>query len=274
MRNMTLKGAFAASAAAALLAVGAAPAFATGWYEATLRQDTPINAIDFQPEDQEDVCGDVPLDQDGWHFVTEGQDKFKKLTVEFLNGGEQVIEFDPYSKHAYVASAPGDVLVGATAKIKGDSRSKKFNLSHTCPADQEDTSGGNSGGDTTEGTSGDTTEGTSGDTTEGTSGDTTEGTSGDTTEGTSGDTTEGTTGDTTEGTTEGVAGGDETEGQAGGDDTEGVAGGAEPDGDGENLAETGSSAPVVAISVAAAALLGAGGYLVIRRRNAGGNAAA
>jgi len=40
-------------------------------------------------------------------------------------------------------------------------------------------------------------------------------------------------------------------------------------GGGDNLAETGSSAPVGALSTAAAALVGAGGYLVLRRRKTG-----
>lgn len=40
-------------------------------------------------------------------------------------------------------------------------------------------------------------------------------------------------------------------------------------GGGDNLAETGSSAPVGALSAAAAALVGAGGYLVFRRRKVG-----
>ncbi|SFC15112.1 LPXTG cell wall anchor domain-containing protein [Streptomyces aidingensis] len=299
MRNLTLKGAFAASAAAALLAAGAAPAFATGKGEPHTYLDVPLHLEEQgeTPISAEDAPGGTCPDwitdeQDGWHFVVPGKGTFKSLTVEFEIAG--VIELDdpedfgpPNAKHAYVATEVGDKLLSGSADIEGTTKDKIrfFNLSHACPGTPGETTGETTTGDTTEGTSGDTTEGTSGDTTEGTSGDTTEGTSGDTTEGTSGDTTEGSTteGETTEGTsgetsegtsTEGVAGGDETEGQAGGDETEGVAGGSEPEDDGGNLAETGSSAPVVAISVAAAALLGAGGYLVIRRRNAGGNAAA
>jgi LPXTG-motif cell wall-anchored protein len=50
------------------------------------------------------------------------------------------------------------------------------------------------------------------------------------------------------------------ESPAGGTDEDGQAGG--------DLADTGSSTPVLALSVGAAALLGAGGYLALRRRNA------
>lgn len=102
--------------------------------------------------------------------------------------------------------------------------------------------------------------GTTGDTTEGTTGETTEGTTGETT----GETTEGSTGDTTEGTT---GGSEETTGGSTGE----TAGDGENPGEspnGGNLAETGSEAPVAALAAAAAALLGAGSYLVMRRRKA------
>ncbi|CAL9437897.1 hypothetical protein SUDANB106_02211 [Streptomyces sp. enrichment culture] len=125
-------------------------------------------------------------------------------------------------------------------------------------------------GETSGGSTGETTEGTTGGSEE-TTGGSTEGTS----EGSTGETTEGTTGETTEG----AAGGEETtggtEGSTGegstGEATEGAAGGEEPGastGDGGNLAETGSEAPVAALAAAAAALLGAGSYLVMRRRKA------
>ncbi|MGK5448471.1 LPXTG cell wall anchor domain-containing protein [Streptomyces radiopugnans] len=123
-------------------------------------------------------------------------------------------------------------------------------------------------------TPGETSGGSTGETTEGTTGGSEE-TTGGSTEGSTGETTEGTTGETTEG----AAGGEETtggtEGSTGegstGEATEGAAGGEEPGastGDGGNLAETGSEAPVAALAAAAAALLGAGSYLVMRRRKA------
>ncbi|MFD1833381.1 LPXTG cell wall anchor domain-containing protein [Streptomyces desertarenae] len=298
MRTLTPTRAAAVAAAAALLLAPAAPAFATDTHSPELRQPLPRTATENDgAAPQESNCPTVPADKDGWHFVLPGNKAvFVKLTVTFEPGGTQTItDFGPPSdKHAYVASEPGAKLVAIDAEVKGSLPGDKFNLSHTCPASETDggATGGSTGdtttgGSTTEGgTSGETTGGSTGDTTEGTTsgettgGSTTEGgttTGGSTTEGTTGDTTEGTTsGETTGGsTTEGgtTTGGSTTEGTTGGstgDTTEGTTGeapGEQPDGDG-NLAETGSSAPVAALAAAAAALLGAGAYLTMRRRKA------
>ncbi|MFP8959898.1 LPXTG cell wall anchor domain-containing protein [Streptomyces nanhaiensis] len=137
---------------------------------------------------------------------------------------------------------------------KGAPKHKVFKVD----CESGETSGGSTG-ETTEGTTGGSEE-TTGGSTEGTS----EGTSGESTEGAAGgeETTGGTEGSTGEGST-----GEGSTGEA----TEGVAGGEEPGastGDGGNLAETGSEAPVAALAAAAAALLGAGSYLVMRRRKA------
>ncbi|MFH0244012.1 LPXTG cell wall anchor domain-containing protein [Streptomyces sp. HK10] len=259
MRILTSKRAAAVAAAACMALAPAAPAFATGSSSPELRQPLPRTATEGDgAAPQEGDCPTVPADKDGWHFVLPGGGKekpgFVKLTVTFEPGGTQTItEFGPPSdKHAYVASEPGAKLVDIEAEIKGSVRDDKFNLSHTCPA--TDTTGGGTGG--------------------------TGGSTGETTEGTTGETTEGTTGGSTEGTTEGAAGGEEstggsTEGTTAegstGEATEGAAGGEEPGesaGEGGNLAETGSEAPVAALAAAAAALLGAGSYLVMRRRKA------
>ncbi|URN12201.1 LPXTG cell wall anchor domain-containing protein [Streptomyces radiopugnans] len=279
MRILTSTRAAAVAAAACMALVPAAPAFATGSSSPELRQPLPRTATEGDgAAPQEDDCPTVPADKDGWHFVLPGNKAdFVKLTVTFEPGGTQTItNFGPPSdKHAYVASEPGAKLVAIEAEIKGSVKGDKFNLSHTCPA--SDTTGGSTEG-STEGSTGETTEGTTGETTEGTTGgseETTGGSTEGTSEGSTGETTEGTTGETTEG----AAGGEETiggtEGSTGegstGEATEGAAGGEEPGastGDGGNLAETGSEAPVAALAAAAAALLGAGSYLVMRRRKA------
>ncbi|GAA3626513.1 LPXTG cell wall anchor domain-containing protein [Streptomyces chitinivorans] len=272
MRILTSTRAAAVAAAACMALAPAAPAFATGSSSPELRQPLPITAAEFEKGE----CPEsIPADKDGWHFVLPGGGKdkpeFVKLTVTFEPGGTQTItEFGPPSdKHAYVASEPGAKLVDIEAEIKGSVKGDKFNLSHTCPA--TDTTGGSTG-ETTEGTTGETTEGTTGgdeETTGGSTEGTSEGTTGETTDGTTGggeETTGGTEGSTGEGST-----GETTEGTTGDEATEGVAGGEEPGettGEGGNLAETGSEAPVAALAAAAAALLGAGSYLVMRRRKA------
>ncbi|MCG3042367.1 LPXTG cell wall anchor domain-containing protein [Streptomyces sp. S1A] len=280
MRILTSTRAAAVAAAACMALAPAAPAFATGSSSPELRQPLPLTAVEFEKGE----CPEsIPADKDGWHFVLPGNKaEFVELTVTFEPGGTQTItEFDvfgkPFGKHAYVASEPGAKLVDIEAEIKGSVKGDKFNLSHTCPA--TDTTGGSTG-ETTEGATGETTEGTTGggeETTGGSTEGTSEGTTGETTEGTTGETTEGTTGggEETTGGTEGSTGegstGETTEGTTGDEATEGVAGGEEPGettGEGGNLAETGSEAPVAALAAAAAALLGAGSYLVMRRRKA------
>ncbi|GAA1914670.1 hypothetical protein GCM10009716_25150 [Streptomyces sodiiphilus] len=233
MRNLKLSGVLAASAAALLVGATAAPAFATpgeGWYYAGFHHegDLPLLASDF--ENQEEVCADIPSDMDGWHFVTRGDAGFVKLTVTFASGDTQTLtEFGPpKDKHAYVASEAGDELVEVKGKLKGGKKEQPFNLSHTCPADVP---GEEEPGEPSE--------------------------------------------EPEEPGEEPEVPGEEPE-TPGEEPTDVPTEEATPDGDtdeevagdGTELAETGSSAPVIALSAGAAALLGAGGYLVLRRRNA------
>ncbi|GAB3116060.1 hypothetical protein GCM10027160_24410 [Streptomyces calidiresistens] len=281
MRIFSVKGALAASAAATMIFLGAAPASATFTWSGTLHEPHRGSvAVDFAKEGE--TCPGVSENEDGWHFVTRGTTNFVKLEATFEKAGTiELTTFGPPSdKHAYIATPVGDVLVDATATLKGHNKKQNtFLLSHACPGTEESGENGGTGdtGDTTEGTTGDTTEGSTGDSTEGqtsegSTGDTGDTTEGQTSEGSTGDTgdsTEGTTGDTTEGST-----GDEgTEGTTG-DDAEATTGGVTPDGGSEtpDLANTGSNTPVIGASVLAAALLGVGGYMAMRRRNAAGRA--
>ncbi|MQS06714.1 LPXTG cell wall anchor domain-containing protein [Streptomyces alkaliphilus] len=272
MRIFSVKGAVAASAAAAMIFLGAAPASATFQdYDAELRQETPIAAEDFEKgECPEEFVG---ASRDGWHFLAP-HGVFKELTVTFASG-HTVTETEfaqygrPVGKHAYIASEVGDLLISAEAIITGGKKNADkytvFNLSHTCPGEKQDEPGtvGGGTGDTSEGQTSEGTTGDTGDSTEGTTGDTTEGQTSEGTTGDTGDTTEGTTGDT----------GDSTEGTTG-DEVEATTGGVTPDGgsDTPDLANTGSNTPVIGASVLAAALLGVGGYMAMRRRNAAGRA--
>ncbi|MDQ0843271.1 LPXTG cell wall anchor domain-containing protein [Streptomyces sp. V1I6] len=128
------------AAASLLLVAGAAPALATGSdpYTVELRQPLPRTATTQDgAAPQEDNCPGVPDGKDGWHFVLPGNESdFVKLTVTFEPGGQQVLtSFGPPSdKHAYVASEPGATLTAVVAEVKGGDL-KKFNLSHTCPAE-------------------------------------------------------------------------------------------------------------------------------------------
>ncbi|OII70216.1 LPXTG cell wall anchor domain-containing protein [Streptomyces sp. CC77] len=146
MRLSTTTGALVAAAACSLLLAPAAHATnASDPYEVPFHhaKDLPITATSWEGS-KEASCADVPADQDGWHFVLPKKAySFVKLTVEFKEGGEQVLEtFAPEAgKHAYVGSAAGDTLLSATAEAKGlDKKGKKaakFNLSHVCPATEE-----------------------------------------------------------------------------------------------------------------------------------------
>lgn len=128
--------------AAPVLAVsaGLSPASATATYTVPLHQakDLPITAAGFDGEHKKN-CADIPVTQDGWHFVlpTNSTD-FVKLTVTFEPGGTVVVNKfgPPDDKHAYVASAPGAKLVSASAEVMGGEVSW-FNLSHTCPASEK-----------------------------------------------------------------------------------------------------------------------------------------
>ncbi|MEU7556552.1 LPXTG cell wall anchor domain-containing protein [Streptomyces sp. NPDC044571] len=123
------------TAASLLLAAGAAPAFADDTYTLPLHQPLPVTATS-QGVEHEKTCADIPSSKDGWHFVLPGNSTtFVKLTVTFEPGGQQVVTVfgPPSDKHAYVASAPGAKLTAASAEVKGGSVNW-FNLSHTCPA--------------------------------------------------------------------------------------------------------------------------------------------
>ncbi|MGW0824041.1 LPXTG cell wall anchor domain-containing protein [Streptomyces sp. NPDC002845] len=249
----------ACSLASVLLVAGAAaPAFATGddTYTVQLRQQLPRTATtddDGADQKSRDECPGVPDGQDGWHFVlpTKKSD-FVKLTVTFEPGGEQELTVfgPPNDKHAYVWSEPGAELTSAVAEVRGGDL-EKFNLSHTCPVTVTD--------DTETGGSDDTDTDTDAD-------DTDDSDDTDETDETETDTSASPTpGTSTEPTTE-----PDSEPTAGESADEGASPAASPQGDtGGDLAETGSSAPVGILSAAAAALLGAGGYLVFRRRKAG-----
>ncbi|MEV8532747.1 LPXTG cell wall anchor domain-containing protein [Streptomyces sp. NPDC051211] len=125
---------WAAAAASLVLAVSAGPAFAADGSTVGIHQPLPLTATS-KGVSNEAKCADIPATKDGWHFVLPGNTTvFTKLTVTFEPGGQQVItDFGPPSdKHAYAASVPGAKLVSATAEVEGDPV-KWFNLSHTCP---------------------------------------------------------------------------------------------------------------------------------------------
>jgi LPXTG-motif cell wall-anchored protein len=238
MQTLTRVGALSAVAAAAVFCVPAA-AHATGHgddtYTVQLRQEMPRTATTDDggaPQQGRDQCPGIPEGQDGWHFVLPGNSSdFVKLTVTFEPGGQQVVtDFGPPSdKHAYVASQPGAELTSAVAEVRGGDL-ELFNLSHTCPATDDATPTATPG--------------------------------------------------TTPGTPDPANGGDETspaeeptQGESAEPSEEAApAGSSSPSAQGGgsegDLAETGNGAPVGLLSAAAAVLLGAGGYLVFRRRKA------
>lgn len=241
MRTLTRVGALSAVAAAAVFSAPAA-AHATGsaddTYTVQLRQELPRTATTDDggaPQQGRDQCPGIPEGQDGWHFVLPGNSTdFVKLTVTFEPGGQQVVtDFGPPSdKHAYVASQPGAELTSAVAEVRGGDL-ELFNLSHTCPATDDVTPSATPSVPT--GTPG-TPDPTNG-----------------------GDETspaeEPTQGESADASEEAAPAASSSPSAQGGD-SEG------------DLAETGNGAPVGLLSAAAAVLLGAGGYLVFRRRKA------
>lgn len=239
MHTLTRVGALSAVAAAALL-VSPAAAHATDTgddtYSVQLRQQLPRTATaddDGAPQQSRKQCPGVPDGQDGWHFVLPGNSSdFVKLTVTFEPGGQQVVtDFGPPSdKHAYVWSLPGAELTSAVAEVRGGDL-ELFNLSHTCPATD----------DVAPSATPSVTPGTP---------DPTNG--GDETSPAE-EPTQGESADASEEAAPAVSSSPSTQG------------GGESEGD---LAETGNGAPVGLLSAAAAVLLGAGGYLVFRRRKA------
>lgn len=246
--NRFTRRAAALPLAASLLLAGAAPALADGaTYTLELRQNLPRTATSDEggvPQEGREGCPGIPDGKDGWHFVLPGNSTdFVELTVTFEPGGQQVItDFGPPSeKHAYVASEPGAELVSAQAEVEGDGKELElFNLSHTCPA--EGTSGEEPTGEPSDEPTEEPTDGSS----------------------------EEPTDEPAPGESEGTPTSPEptsTEQPGSDSSTAPVAGGAEGGVDGD-LAETGSGAPVGALAAGAAALVGVGGYLVLRRRKA------
>lgn len=83
-------------AASLLLLAGAAPAFAeASTYSPELRQELPRTATSDAggvPQEGREGCPGIPEGMDGWHFVLPGNDTdFVELTVTFEPGGQQVV---------------------------------------------------------------------------------------------------------------------------------------------------------------------------------------
>lgn len=248
MTFRSIRWAVALPAAASLLLVaGAAQASAadsTSTYNVKLRQPLPRTATTADgaaPQKGAGECAGIPADKDGWHFVLPGNvSDFVKLTVTFEEGGQQVItDFGPPSdKHAYVASEAGDTLTAVVAEITGGDL-KKFNLSHTCPATP-----------TTPSTPPVTPPASPSATPSGTPSATpSEDPKPSATA--SGGTSTAPTGQPTATSSSSSSAAPVPSGSGGGD-----------------LAETGSSAPVGVLGAVAVALVGAGGFLAMRRRKA------
>ncbi len=250
MTLLSIRWAVALPAAASLLLVaGAAQASAadsTSTYTVKLRQPLPRTATTADgaaPQKGAGECAGIPADKDGWHFVLPGNvSHFVKLTVTFEEGGQQVItDFGPPSdKHAYVASEAGDTLTAVVAEITGGEL-KKFNLSHTCPA-----------APTTPSTPPATPSGTPSATPSGTPSGTPSTTPSE----------EPKPSATPTGGTSTAPTGSPTASSSSSSSAVPVP---SKNGDGD-LAETGSSAPVGVLAAVAVALVGAGGFLAMRRR--------
>ncbi|MFR9676128.1 LPXTG cell wall anchor domain-containing protein [Streptomyces sp. TR06-5] len=242
----TRRCATAPLAASIVLLAGAAPALADdATYTVELRQELPTTATSGSggvPQESRSGCPGVPDGKDGWHFVLPGNSsEFVELDVTFEPGGRQVItDFGPPSaKHAYAASEPGAELVDVSAQVQGGEL-ELFNLSHTCPAD---TAPDNPGEEPTD---------------EPTEESTDEPTDEPTSEPSDEPAPDGSDSPETQPEpTVSASGSPAVAGGQIGDDS--------PEGD---LATTGSSAPVGALAAGAAVLVGAGGYLVMRRRKA------
>ncbi|MFE9627390.1 LPXTG cell wall anchor domain-containing protein [Streptomyces sp. NPDC006527] len=246
MRTFTrVAVAVAASSAALLLAP---VAHATDTTTVQLRQDLPRTATTNDggaPAQSHDECPGIAEDQDGWHFVLPGNDaEFVKLTVTFEPGGQQVVtDFGGFpgaeGKHAYVGSEADAKLTSAVAEIEGSVPQDLFNLSHTCPAvdeDEEEPSGSATPTD---------------------------------------DTTTKPTDDTTTKPTDGASAspsassGDTASPAASESATAAPTSAPSEQGGSGDLAETGNGAPVGALSAVAAVLVAAGGALLFFRRRKG-----
>ncbi|MFJ2825057.1 LPXTG cell wall anchor domain-containing protein [Streptomyces toxytricini] len=196
----------------------------------------------------EKKCADIPSTQDGWHFVLPGNSTtFVELKVTFEPGGEKTVAVfgPPSDKHAYVASAPGAKLTAASAKVTGGSV-EWFNLSHTCPASATTSpSPSVSSGAPSPSGSPSSSASASGSPSSSVSPSASASSS-----------------VSPSGTPSGAPSGSPApSGSASAPATGGTSGG--------GLADTGSDAPVGLIAGMAAALVGAGAFLVVRRRRAG-----
>lgn len=246
MRTLTRAGVFIATSSAVFLLAPAAHATGDDTYTVQLRQQLPRTATTDDggaPRESREECPGVPDGKDGWHFVLPGKSTdFVKLTVTFEPGGQQVVtDFGPPSdKHAYVWSLPGAKLTSAVAEVRGGALDL-FNLSHTCPVTGGTPSGSASPSSSTSPSSSSSTSASpsSSTSTEPSSSTSTAPSNGTSTEPTASPTGSGAAVPAASSSTQAVNG---------------------------DLAETGSGAPVGALSAVAAVLVAAGGFLVFRRR--------
>ncbi|MFE0451946.1 LPXTG cell wall anchor domain-containing protein [Streptomyces sp. NPDC058914] len=245
MRTLTRVAVAVAASSAALLLAPVAQATDTTTVQ--LRQDLPRTATTNDggaPAQSHEECPGIPEDQDGWHFVLPGNDaEFVKLTVTFEPGGQQVVtDFGGFpgaeGKHAYVGSEAGAKLTSAVAEIEGSVPQDLFNLSHTCPADEDEEEPSGSATPTD-------------------------------------DTTTKPTDDTTTKPTDGTSAspsassGDTASPAASESATSAPTSAPSEQGGSGDLAETGNGAPVGALSAVAAVLVAAGGALLFFRRRKG-----
>ncbi|CAL9456276.1 hypothetical protein SUDANB120_02545 [Streptomyces sp. enrichment culture] len=237
------------AAASLLLAAGAAPAFADGSYTIPIHQKLPLTATSQGVENQK-KCADIPSTQDGWHFVLPGNSTtFVELKVTFEPGGEKTVTVfgPPTDKHAYVASEPGAKLTAASAKVTGGSV-EWFNLSHTCPssATVSPSPSVSSGAPSPSGSPSSSASASASSSPSSSASPSASASSSVSPSGTPSGT---------------PSGSPAPSGSASAPATGGTTGG--------GLANTGSDAPVGLIAGMAAALVGAGAFLVVRRRRAG-----
>ncbi|WP_078628611.1 LPXTG cell wall anchor domain-containing protein [Streptomyces sp. NRRL F-2664] len=244
---------WAAVAAALLLSASAGPAFAADSYEVPLHQakDLPIYAAQYKGKPGE-TCASVPATKDGWHFIAPGSPNevsFVKLTVTFEPGGQQVVTVfgPPNENHAYAASEPGAKLVSAVAEVEGTTGGGKklewFNLSHACLSTA---------------TPGPTPSQSSTEPAPSTS------TSASTSPSTS--TSASPSKSTSTGPSSSASASASSSASSPAPSVSASASGGTTGGD---LAQTGSDAPIGLLATMAAALIAAGGFLVVRRRRSG-----
>ncbi|MFI1284511.1 LPXTG cell wall anchor domain-containing protein [Streptomyces sp. NPDC020858] len=230
--------------AASLVLAAGAPAFATDSYTVPVHQALPLTATSQGVENQA-KCASIPSSQDGWHFVLPGNSTtFKKLTVTFEPGGQQVVTVfgPPSDKHAYVASVPGAKLTAASAEVVGGSV-EWFNLSHTCPSTSTASPSPSQSTSASPSASASASASTSASASASTSASASSSTS--------------------------PSGSTQPSGSASSPAPTGSTAATGGSTGGGDLAKTGSDAPIGLLATMAAALIAAGAVLVVRRRNAG-----